>query len=170
MSSAALNMAGSAAIAGMDSAAQLPKDRELLVKIVKLQMQLNSKVFEFMREYQASHNWGERGMFVSGNGGKTRAARLKDEVNELGVALGQVASAFTGEQLYEKRDEAGRVLAHCRYCQKESAFARVIDVPYGIDGAYMGDSERLICVVCKADTIYPGDERLPKFNCVFRTT
>jgi hypothetical protein len=107
-------------------------------------------------------------MFRDGSSGKTRAGRLRDEVNELGVALGQAASAFTGEQLYEKRDTDGRVLVHCRQCGKESAFARVIDAPYGMAGAYMDGSERLICIVCKADTLYPGDERLPKFNCVFR--
>lgn len=168
MNGSSLTKAKPVAMTDTERAASLPTERELLAKIVKLQMQLNSKMFEFMRAYQASQNWGESGMFRDGNGGKTRTARLMDEVNELGVVLGQAVSAFTGEQLYEKRDEAGRVLAYCKRCQKESAFAHVIDTPHGIGGAYMGDSERLICIVCETDTIFPGDERLPKFNCVFR--
>lgn len=166
MSKDALEKRGTAAVTNTDGVA--PTERELLIQIVKLQMQLNSKMFEFLREYQVHHNRGEYDMFRTGSGSKTRAGRLRDEVNELGVALGQAASAFTGEQLYEKRDQEGRVLAHCRVCEKESPFAQVIDAPYGMAGAYMAGSERLICIVCKEDTLYPGDERLPKFNCVFR--
>ncbi|MEK7638400.1 MAG: hypothetical protein AAB375_03185 [Patescibacteria group bacterium] len=163
----ALLKAEMSTVADVDGVASPPTDRDLLIQIVRLQMQLNSKMFEFLRAYQAKHNWGEHGMFSDGNGEKNRVGRLRDEVNELGVALGQAVSVFTGEQVYEKRDEAGRVLVYCRVCRKESAFAHIIDTPYGIDDAYIDGSERLVCVVCKKDRIFPGDERLPKFNCVF---
>lgn len=131
---------------------------------------MNSKMFEFMRAYQESHNWGgDSNIFQDGSGNGTKVSDLYDEVNELGVALNEAVSAITGENIFEKRDANGRVLAYCKHCKKESPFIRVIDSPYGMGSAYMDDTERLVCSVCKKDTIYPGDKRLPKFNSIFET-
>jgi len=145
-------------------------ERELLMQIVKLQTMLNSKMFEFIRDYQQRHNWGgDQHLFRDGNGYKSRIGRLFDEVNELGLALSKASSTFIGEDLYERRDESGRVLANCRTCKTETPFMKVIDAPYGMSGAYMDGTERLVCAVCNEDTIYPGDARMAKFNSVFRT-
>lgn len=150
--------------------AQQPGDRELLLKVVMLQTMLNSKMFEFMREYQQQDNWGtDRALFRDGSGRKTKVANLFDEVNQIGCLLSEAVSAFAGERLYEKRDENGRVVAFCTVCEKETPFRREIDSPYGMLEAYFRDCERLVCTICDRDTIYPGDERLPRFNSIFRT-
>ncbi len=144
--------------------------RESLVQIVKLQAMLNSKMFEFMRSYQKQSHWGsDGGFFRDGSGNKTKTAQLFEEVNEIGCALSRVVSEFIGEDIYERRDEEGRVLAFCRHCEKESPFVRVVNSPYGLSDAYIDGTERLVCAVCGKDTIYPGDDRLPKFNSIFRT-
>lgn len=153
-----------------DKPAQQPSDREFLLQIVKMQTMLNSKMFEFMRAYQQEDNWGTDGnLFRDGSGRKTKVASLFDEVNQIGYSLSEVVSAFIGEQLHEKRDENGRVLATCKVCAKETPFSMKIDSPHGIPEAYFDGSERLVCTVCDQDTIYPGDKRLPKFNAVFQT-
>lgn len=147
-----------------------PTERELLVHIVRNQLLLNSKMFEFVRAYQKQHNWGgDSHVFRDGSGGKTHVADLLDEVNDIGFNLSEAVQTFIGERLFEKRNAEGQVLAHCRACDKETAFAHLIDSPYGIQGAYFSGSERLVCTVCKHDRIYPGDDRLPKYNSVFRT-
>lgn len=154
----------------VDTPEQQPSDRGLLLEIVKMQTMLNSKMFEFMRAYQQQDNWGtDQHLLRDGSGRKTKIASLFDEVNQIGYSLGEVVSAFVGERLHEKRDEKGRVLAPCKVCEKETPFGKKIDSPYGISGAYFEGSERLVCTVCDRDTIYPGDERLPKFNSVFRS-
>ncbi len=146
-----------------------PSERELLIKIVKSQMMLNSKMFEFMRAYQREQNLGESSMLRNGFGSPTHIGRLLGEVNQIGFALNELVEAFIGERISEKRDSENRVMAFCNHCKKESPFVRVVDSPYGLAGAYEDGTERLICAVCKKDAIYPGDERLPKFNSVFKT-
>ena len=123
-----------------------------------------------MRAYQADQDWGKGNRFRDGSGSKTRIGRLLDEVNQIGVSLNEAASEIIGERLYEKRDEQGHVLAPCNECKKETPFVCVVNSPYGISGAYMAGSERLLCTECRKDTIYPGDDRLPKFSSVFKTT
>lgn len=145
-------------------------ERELLTKVIRLQMILNSKLFEFVRTYQADQDWGKGNRFRDGSGSKTRIGCLFDEVNQIGVSLNEAASEIIGERLYEKRDEQGRVLAPCNECKKETPFVSVVNSPYGMAGAYMAGSERLLCTECRKETIYPGDERLPKFNSIFKTT
>ena len=143
-------------------------EREILLQIVKLQMQFNSKLFEFMRDYQREQDFGLN-RFRDGSGRKTKIARLHQEVNELGAALSKLTSMFIGQEVFEKRDENGRLLVHCKNCKTETPFVQVIDSPHGIVGAYMDGTERLVCSVCKKDSVYPGDERLPKINSIFRT-
>lgn len=147
-----------------------PDTKALIISFFKLQMLYSSKLLEFIRDYQKESHWGrDRYFFTNGSGGKTRVAKLFDQVNNLGVELGKLVSVLSGEQIFEKRDNQGRVLAYCNRCKKETPFKHFIDSPYGLGGAYMAGSERLRCDVCKEDTIHPGDKRLPKFNSVFQT-
>lgn len=146
-----------------------PDERELLRQIVRSQMMLNSKLFEYLRSYQQSANWGrDQNIFTDGSARKTKTGELFDEVNQIGYALSEAASAYLGERFHEKRDDQGRVLAHCKVCRRETPFIKMISSPYGVAGAYMDGTERLVCSVCEADAIYPGDERLPEFNSIFR--
>lgn len=147
-----------------------PSEKDLLIEILKLQLKLNSKMFEFIRGYQQEFDYSrDRMMFRNGSGGTTKLARLKKEINELGIGLGKIAALFIGEDVYEKRDDGGNLLLYCKYCKEERPYAQLIDRPYGLSGAYMDGTERLECMVCKKDTVYPGDPRLPKFNSIFRT-
>lgn len=132
-------------------------ERELLAEILKLNAMFLSKMFEFMRAYQDDQDWGRSNRLRDSSGRDTRLARLFREVNKLGIALNQTVAAYTDEELHEKRDAAGRVIVFCNQCGKETSFARVTGSPHGIAGAYMDGSERLICLSCKKETIYPDD-------------
>lgn len=144
-------------------------EQKLIFCILRLQLELQSKMLEFMRAYQRESNRsGDQFCFQDGYR-ETRIARLYRETNELGRELGALIERLIGKQVFEKRDDKGRILLPCQVCQEETAFINVVDSPYGLPGAYMADSERLVCSNCREDEVFPEDARLQKFNSIFKT-